>query len=197
MDGSQKRADEDGKNKAHLAAVCGTFCGACPAYLSKHGSAERTKAETPRGSSSGPVKELKTIPDPSWMAGLLCDGCLSGGELPDHCRNCSMKMCTADKENVSRCSDCDELPCHRILEMIDTGLLHRAEYLSNLGKIRGLGVEEWIKCEEERWRCPQCGLPMSWYDCECVRCGEPRSGRLFPLSTALSFRRLLEHRPIP
>lgn len=27
----------DGEAKVHLAAACGTYCGACPAYLNKHG----------------------------------------------------------------------------------------------------------------------------------------------------------------
>jgi len=60
--------------------------------------------------------------------------------------------------------------------------LHRKEYLPNLKKIREMGVQEWAKKEEERWRCPRCGLPMSWYDAECAGCGEARSERLFPLS---------------
>jgi rubrerythrin len=59
--------------------------------------------------------------------------------------------------------------------------LHRKEYLPNLKKIREMGVQEWVKYEEERWRCPQCGLPMSWYDAECAGCGAKRSERLFSL----------------
>jgi hypothetical protein len=69
-----------------------------------------------------------------------------------------------------------------ITNFINTGLLHRAAYLPNLEKIRETGVREWIKYEEERWLCPRCGLPMSWYDTACIRCGGPRSGRLFPLT---------------
>jgi hypothetical protein len=60
--------------------------------------------------------------------------------------------------------------------------LHRKEYLPNLKKIREMGVWEWIKYEEERWLCPRCGLPISWYDAECTGCGEPRSERLYPLT---------------
>jgi hypothetical protein len=61
------------------------------------------------------------------------------------------------------------------------GYPHRNEYLPNLAKIREMGVQEWIKYEEERWRCPKCRLPMSWYDAECAGCGEPRSEDLFPI----------------
>jgi rubrerythrin len=59
--------------------------------------------------------------------------------------------------------------------------LHRKEYLPNLKKIREMGAQEWVQYEGERWRCPQCGLPMSWYDAECPRCGAKRSERLFSL----------------
>jgi hypothetical protein len=176
-----KSKGEAAGNGEHLAAVCGTYCGACPAYIAKHSEDKQIKMKLQKGFSSAPKKALKTIPDPSWMDGILCDGCLSGGEIAFHCQNCSMKVCAANKQNVTRCSDCEELPCYRITNMINTGLLHRAEYLPNLEKIREMGVQEWVKYEEERWRCPQCGLPMSWYDAECSGCGEPRSERLFSL----------------
>jgi len=68
------------------------------------------------------------------------------------------------------------------MNMINTGLLHRAEYLPNLEKIREMGVQEWVKYEEERWRCHWCSMPMSWYDTECAGCREPRSEQLFPLT---------------
>jgi hypothetical protein len=172
---------EDDKDKGHLAAVCGTYCGACPAYIAKHSGDEQIKMRLQKRSSPPPMKAQKTIPDPRWMDGILCDGCLSGGQIASHCQHCAIKACAANKQNVIRCSDCKELPCYRITNMINTGLLHRAEYLPNLEKIREMGVQEWVKYEEERWRCPRCGLPMSWYDAECIGCGEPRSERLFPL----------------
>jgi len=109
-------------------------------------------------------------------------GCLGGGEIAAHCRECCIKVCAANRPSVIRCSECEELPCYRITDMIDTGLLRRAEYMTNLGKIRAMGVEDWVEYEEERWRCLRCGLPMSWYDTECARCGEARSERLFPLT---------------
>ncbi|HOU01620.1 MAG TPA: DUF3795 domain-containing protein [Bacteroidales bacterium] len=178
---SEGNSEQNNDSKVHLAAVCGTFCGACPAYIAKHSDEKQIKMRLQKRLSAGPVTAKKSIPDPKWMDGLLCDGCLSGGELAPHCQKCPMKVCAAGKQNVTRCSDCTELPCTRIMGFINTGLLHRAEYLPNLEKIRKMGVQEWVKYEEERWRCPRCGLPMSWYDAECVQCGEPRSGKLFPL----------------
>jgi hypothetical protein len=153
---------EAGTGKEHLAAVCGTFCGACLSYMAKHSEDEQIQRPNPWGD---------------------CDGCLSGGMLAAHCQTCEIRLCAANRQNVTRCSDCEELPCYRITNLINLGNYpHRQEYLPNLALIREMGVQEWVKYEEERWRCPQCGLPMSWYDTECARCGEPRSESLFPVS---------------
>jgi hypothetical protein len=169
-------------DKEHLAAACGTYCGACPAYIAKHNEEKQNIIKQQKRFSSEPRKTLKGVPPSNWMDGLLCDGCLSGGMLPGHCQHCAIRKCAENKQNDSRCSDCEELPCAHITNLINMGhYLHRKEYLPNLKKIREMGVQEWVKYEEERWRCPQCGLPMSWYDAECAGCGEPRSERLFPL----------------
>ena len=178
----RQKAKITGTGKEHLAAACGTYCGACPAYIAKHGEDEQTKMKLQKRSSAGPTKAMTGIPPSNWMDGLLCDGCLSGGELAAHCKTCAIRLCAANKQNDSRCSDCKELPCYRITSLINMGgYLHRKEYLPNLKKIREMGVQEWAKKEEERWRCPGCGLPMSWYDAECAGCGEPRSEDLFLL----------------
>ncbi|MBN1833728.1 MAG: DUF3795 domain-containing protein [Deltaproteobacteria bacterium] len=178
----RKKMEMTGTGKEHLAAACGTYCGACPAYIAKHGEDEQIKMRLQKRSSSGTRKALEGIPPSNWMDGLLCDGCLSGGMLAGHCQRCNIRLCAANKQDDDRCTYCEELPCNRITNLINMGrYLHRKEYLPNLEKIREMGVQEWVKYEEERWRCPQCGLPMSWYDAECAGCGEPRSDRLFPL----------------
>ena len=182
QENASKRKIENGKGKVHLAAACGTYCGACPAYLAKHGEDEHTKTKLQKRSSSGPAKTPKGIPPSNWMDGLLCDGCLSGGTLAAHCQRCDIRLHALNNQNDSRCTHCEELPCWRMTHLVNMGgYLHRKEYLPNLGKIRKVGVQEWVQYEEERWRCPQCGLPMSWYDAECTGCGKPRSKDLFPL----------------
>jgi hypothetical protein len=124
------------------------------------------------------------IPPSNWMDGLVCDGCLSGGKLAGHCQMCNIRLHALKTQNNSRCTDCEELPCYRIKGLINMGrYLHRDEYLPNLKKMREMGVEEWVKYEEERWHCPKCSLPMSWYDAECVGCGAPRSEHIFSLPT--------------
>jgi hypothetical protein len=164
--------------KGHLAAACGTYCGACPAYIAKHSQDEQIKKNLQKRQT----KRLEGVPPSNWMDGLLCDGCVSGGKLAGHCQRCNIRLCALNNQDDSRCSDCEELPCYRITNLINMGsYLHRKEYLPNLKKIREMGVQEWVKYEEERWRCSNCRLPMSWYDSNCTRCGNVRSGLLFPI----------------
>jgi hypothetical protein len=159
-DGAVTEAGVQGKEQ--LAATCGIYCGACLSYMAKHSEDTSIKRPNPWGN---------------------CDGCLSGGQLAAHCQKCSIRLCALDKPDVTRCCDCGELPCSRITNLIKQGNYpHRQEYLPNLEKINEMGVQEWVVYEEERWRCPKCRLPMSWYDEKCARCGEPRSGNLFPVT---------------
>ena len=182
-DEGRTKAGRTGSGKVHLAAACGTYCGACPAYLAKHGEDEKIKAKRQAIVASAPAQARKGIPNPHWMDGLQCDGCLSGGVLAAHCQNCAIRLCAANKQSDARCTDCGELPCHRINGLINMGnYLHRKEYLPNLKKMREMGARKWVKKEEERWRCPRCGVPMSWYDAECVGCGAPRPDVVYPLS---------------
>ena len=175
-DNSQKHKN----GNASLAAACGTFCGACPAYLAKHTEDEQIRQKR---ISPETVEAQKGIPSSSWMKGLLCDGCLSCSQLAGHCKSCNIRLHALEKQKDARCTDCGELPCYRITSLINMGgYLHRQEYLPNLKKIREMGVQEWAKYEEERWRCPQCENPMSWYDAECIKCRAPRSERLFSLA---------------
>jgi hypothetical protein len=176
----EKDKTDNSKGKVHLAAACGTYCGACPAYLAKQSKNGQTNPQ--KKLSSVPAKASPGIPPSNWMDGLLCDGCLRGGALAAHCQNCAIRKCAANKQKDSRCTDCGELPCYRITNLINMGnYLHRKEYLPNLKKIREMGAREWVKKEEERWKCPKCGQPISWYDAKCPGCAEPRSKAIFPL----------------
>ena len=177
---STNNSEQDDHGIASLAAACGTFCGACPAYLAKHSEEEQIRQKR---ISPEPAEARKGIPPSDWMKGLRCDGCCSGGQLAGHCQSCHIRLHAIEKQKGARCTSCGELPCYRMMNLINTGgYRHRQEYLPNLKKIHEMGVREWAKYEKERWRCPQCGNPMSWYDTECIQCGAPRSEGLFSLT---------------
>jgi hypothetical protein len=67
-------SEEGGKVLVHLAAACGTYCGACPAYINKHSEAGKRFAAEARRDAIGSFVEM--------MGRLTCDGCLSGA-LPN------------------------------------------------------------------------------------------------------------------
>jgi len=173
IDDQSKKVQETGTGKENLVAVCGLYCGACPMYIATQTNDEQKQSALLKQFSSGPMKFK--------MEDLLCDGCIGNGRVASFCRSCPIRSCPADKQNVARCSDCPDFPCSRISNFNNDGMLHHAEVLQNLRQIREMGIKKWAKYEEECWRCPQCRMPMSWYDSKCSKCGTPRSERLFPL----------------
>jgi hypothetical protein len=176
IDDQSKKVQETGTGKENLVAVCGLYCGACPMYIATQTNDEQKQSALLKQFSSGPMKFK--------MEDLLCDGCIGNGRVASFCRSCPIRSCPVDKQNVARCSDCPDFPCSRISNFNNDGMLHHAEVLQNLRRIREMGIQKWAKYEEERWRCPQCRMPMSWYDSKCSKCGTPRSERLFPLTQA-------------
>jgi len=161
------------QDKENLVAVCGLYCGACPMYLATQSKDEEKQEALLKQFSAGPSK-LK-------MEDILCDGCIGNGRIASFCRNCAMRLCPNDKQNVTRCSDCQDFPCSRITDFNNDGMPHHSEVLKNLRQIKEMGIQEWAKYDEERWKCPQCKSPMAWYDSKCSACGAPRSENLFAL----------------
>lgn len=161
------------QSKEDLVAVCGLYCGACPMYIATQNNDEEKQKALLGQFSSGPMK-LK-------MEDILCDGCIGDGRVASFCRNCAMRACPNNKQGVTRCSDCQDFPCARIIDFNNDGMPHHGEVLNNLRQIKKMGIQKWAKYEEERWQCPQCKSTMTWYDSMCSKCGAPRSEQLFAL----------------
>jgi hypothetical protein len=164
------------EKKENLVASCGLYCGACPMYLATQTKDEQRLKSIQQQFGSGPMKLSQED--------LLCDGCLGGGRLASFCRKCAIRESAAAKTKTRRCSECAEFACSRITGFNNDGMLHHAEVLQNLRQLRTMGIKDWAKHEEERWRCPQCRELISWYDSACPKCGAKRSDRLFPLKKA-------------
>ena len=172
-------ATAKGTGKENLIAACGIYCGVCPSYINKHGDDKQIKM---RLEKTGSFEQLR--PDIKWFTNFMnkqsCDGCLSGGKLAGHCQNCNIRLCALKKQKDARCTDCKELPCENIMNLINMGNYpHRQDYLTNLKKLRKMSAEKLVKNEVKRWSCTKCGKPVSWYDPECVECGAPRPGHLY------------------
>ena len=168
------RAAQVQKNGDNLVATCGLYCGACPIYLdSQSKSDQKTKEFMQQLGSKQPSVKREDF---------LCDGCLGKGALISFCAKCNIRSC-AEGKKIAHCSECSEFPCSRITDFNNNygKLLHHSEVLANLNRLRSVGIKEWAKSEEERWRCPKCGNRMGWYDKACSNCGTRRSDRLFAL----------------
>jgi hypothetical protein len=174
--GLEATGKEAPKGGERLVAPCGLYCGACPMYIATQENNEQKRKELMQRFSSGQMKM-------SWED-IQCDGCIAGGRVASFCRKCAMRECAEKKTDVTWCSDCKESPCSRVTSFNNDGMLHHAEVLENLRHMKEVGVKEWAKSEEERWRCPQCRGTITWYDATCSHCGAKRSERLFPLKKA-------------
>jgi hypothetical protein len=171
--GTKKALEASGEK---LVAPCGLYCGACPMYLATQENNEKRFESLMQQFSAGKMQFKRED--------LLCDGCIGGGRVASFCRSCTMRSCAAGKSNVTRCSDCPDVPCAKVTNFNNDGMQHHSEVLENLRHIREMGISSWTKYEEDRWRCPQCKEKLSWYDKACPKCGATRSDKLFPLKKA-------------
>ena len=159
-----------------LVASCGLYCGACPMYLATQNKDDERAKALLKQFSSGKM---------NWkMEDLLCDGCIAGGRLATFCRSCQIRESAAKKTKDKLCSSCPDFACSRITAFNNDGMLHHSEVLANLRQLQKIGLKDWAKSEDERWKCPQCKGAISWYDASCPKCGAARSGKLFPLKKA-------------
>ena len=164
-------------NEEKLVATCGLYCGACPMFLDMQAGSDRKIKEFMQymGSKQPEIKRED----------FQCEGCLGKGKIISFCAKCNIRAC-AEGKKIAHCSECSEFPCARISDFNNNHgkLLHHSEVLANLRHLKEMGIKDWAKSEEERWRCPQCRNRLSWYDQTCSKCGAKRSDRLFPLTQA-------------
>ena len=165
--------ETDNTRNENLVSPCGTYCGACPMYLATQENNEQRLASGFGWGSKPPSLE-----------NAKCDGCMGGGRVLSHVPKCAIKECAATKTKTRRCSECAEFPCSRITDFNNDGRQHHSELVDNLRQLKKIGIKDWARHEEDRWRCTKCQTKLSWYDAECPACKAPRSDRLFPLKKA-------------
>lgn len=126
---------------ANLIAPCGMNCGLCIGHL----------------------REKKP-----------CGGCfkIDDEHKPKVCRSCIIVNCELLAETESGfCYDCEKFPCAR-LKNLDKR--YRSKYgmsmLENLAHIKMHGLESFLKNEEERWKCRECGAGLSVHRDFCLSC---------------------------
>jgi len=151
---------EVNEEPVRLDGFCGLYCGAC---------------EVLRAVEDGKVAEAARMfgGDPSE---IHCAGCRSN-DVFVNCRGCGIRDC-ASKRGFRFCSECVEFPCGEyrgIASLGDRIPPHFKVTMRNLAEVREKGIEEWRRLQVERWACPSCGAPFSWYATSCA-CGQDLDG---------------------
>ena len=131
----------------NLAAPCGFYCGTCRHYLAR---------------AKGLLKEKN-----------LKHGC-KGCRIQD--KNCAFikKDCALTrKHEIEFCFECDNFPCENLIKLNQRHYRDdNLRMIDDLRRIKKIGAKQWLKEQEEKWRCPKCGGNICVMDGECYDCGD-------------------------
>jgi hypothetical protein len=108
--------------------------------------------------------------------GLYCGGCRSYFQNSDvnchGCRveetlvdDCPTKIC-AEKRQLLHCGECDEFPCQMLNDFYNDGIKHHALALTNIKRIKGIGLSAWMQEQEVKHTC-ECGKRRLWFETKC------------------------------
>lgn len=135
-----KNSDLIDQKESLLIAPCGMNCGICLAYLRKTNK---------------------------------CPGCrIELTVKPKTRTHCKIKNCWFFKDSNSKfCYECIEYPCKR-LKQLDKRYRtkYRMSMIENLGNIKNIGLDNFVKREKIRWRCSECGGVLCVHKGFCLIC---------------------------
>jgi hypothetical protein len=150
-------------------SYCGLYCGACDILNCYRSSLE---TGTPARWEDLPLRFREHLN----KADVVCQGCKSE-VLFEGCKGCKIRYCASQK-GVEACILCPDYPCQDVTgmkEYIDHNLKHELPHIAvifrNMEGVKESGIENWIKDQDNRWRCPQCGASFTWYQETCNQCG--------------------------
>jgi hypothetical protein len=132
--------------KEILIAPCGMNCALCASYLAMKNDLK----------SQGVMRSY-------------CAGCRPRG------KNCAFMKKNCDLLGnglVQYCYECKEFPCRRLEHLDKRYRTHyRMSMIENLTYIKKNGMEKFLKKEEKKWRCPECGGTICCHNGICFSCG--------------------------
>lgn len=103
-----------------------------------------------------------------------CSGCFKKDDeyKPKHCRSCTIVNCESlAKTESDFCFDCEKYPCAR-LKRLDKR--YRSNYgmsmLENLDYIQKIGKKAFLRKEQEKWICKECGSGLCVHRDFCLNC---------------------------
>lgn len=145
-------------------APCGLYCGVCGVYYATRDENDAFLQKL-TGFYQGQVSGLDGISPRD----LKCKGCLSD-QVSLFCRVCQIKECTAKKGHAG-CHECDDFPCRFVDEFpVPVG---KRVILRAIPHWRQCGTEKYVRDEEARYLCPECGHRLFRGAKRCNACKTP------------------------
>ena len=150
-----------------FASPCGLYCGVCAIYIA-HRDNNRKLKERLVHLYKGEISDKGTLPNSENISAedIRCNGCLSD-DLFMHCKQCEIRACTREK-GYTGCHECDEFPC-RYIEKFSMSVGKKV-ILRAVPYRRKVGTEKWIRDEEVRYICPECGNKVFRDAVKCNQC---------------------------
>jgi hypothetical protein len=75
------------------------------------------------------------------------------------------------KRQIGFCYECPDIPCEKLRRLDERYRNHyRMSMIENLEYIRDNGMEMFLKKEEGKWRCPDCGSTVCCHNGICYNC---------------------------
>ena len=142
-----------GSTSRKLAAPCGLYCGMCTMYRAYHDKNLALMKEAPKN-----FLEALDLPAEPSFGDIACEGCRSSSVF-SFCLKCDIRKCVAEKK-VTWCFECEEFPCEKLFDFQSDWQI---PIVDNLREIKKIGVDEWLKKADKRWRCSKCGSPLHWF----------------------------------
>ncbi|HET7376502.1 MAG TPA: DUF3795 domain-containing protein [Anaerolineae bacterium] len=111
-------------------------------------------------------------PDKAYIK--ACPGCRGDDTHKSRsCVTCRIKNCEQMVTGGFKyCFSCDSYPCARLKHLDQR---YRTRYgmsmIDNLESIRQSGIRQFIRIEQDKWTCPQCGELICVHRPNCLACG--------------------------
>jgi hypothetical protein len=148
-------------------APCGLYCGVCAIHIADRDDNRKFK-ERLVGLYQGGVPGKGTLPggEDLTVDDIRCRGCLSDEPFV-YCKTCGIRDCTRER-GYAGCHQCGDFPCRRIETFPMT--VGKRVILRAVPHWREVGTAQWVRDEEARYVCPECGNRLFRGAARCNRC---------------------------
>ena len=101
-----------------------------------------------------------------------CPGCRSEKLSSKYCKECVIKNCSKLSAD-GLCGSCDTDPCKRLKGLhARYKLKYNTDLFDNIKIIQERGMEEFLRIESEKRKCPTCGGVICVHKKQCITCGK-------------------------